>query len=128
MGDQESWSGSASPSFPNPMLSSPYPMLVGDSEEDPWSSPTEFPLEASKRRRTSVVQNHVKKQKLYGKDKKLSLGERRQGKASLNPYHFDEDLARKELANMVILLENPFTIVDLLGLEIFSCSSTTSTV
>ncbi|KAL7184808.1 hypothetical protein ACSBR2_026864 [Camellia fascicularis] len=44
------------------------------------------------------------------------------GKVSLNPYHFDQDISRKELANMVILHEYPLTMVEHIGFKKFVTS------
>jgi hypothetical protein len=41
---------------------------------------------------------------------------------SLSPYHFDQDVSRKELANMIILHEYPLSIVEHIGFRSYSAS------
>ena len=107
-----------------PIWSSPSLELVDDlsSTQDvdstPCSSPTEIPSDGSKGKRISVVWNHCKKRKVEEKD---LVGESKQ-QVSVHYYHFDPNLVRRKLANMVILHEYPINIVEHIGFREFSAS------
>ena len=90
-----------------PIWSSPSLELVDDlsSTQDvdstPCSSPTEILANDNKGKRISVVWNHCKKRKVEKKD---LVGESKQ-QVSVHYYHFDPNLVRRKLANMVIFHE-----------------------
>lgn len=89
-----------------------------DVDSIPCFSPTEIPSDDSKGKRISVVWNHCKKQKVEEKD---LVGESKQ-QVSMDCYHFDPNLVRRKLVNMVILHEYPLNIVEHIGFREFSAS------
>ena len=89
-----------------------------DVDSTPCSSPTEILANDNKGKRISVVWNHCKKRKVEKKD---LVGESKQ-QLSMDYFHFDPNLVRRKLANMVILHECPLNMVEHIGFREFSAS------
>ncbi|TXG72640.1 hypothetical protein EZV62_001219 [Acer yangbiense] len=117
---------------PIPKLERPEPINLDDVVDATTNVDTPIDVDGpehddtKKRKLKSVVRNHFSKQKIKGLDKNkdikqsiLNPNKSTDGKISIGTYSYDQDYARHELANMIILHEYPLSMVEHRGFRMF---------